>query len=37
VKGSVIAYKRTFEVKQFSVPATKAEELKKVLPRHCKR
>jgi hypothetical protein len=37
VKGSVIAYNRTFGVKQFTFPATKAEELKKVLPRHCKR
>jgi hypothetical protein len=28
-KGNVIAYTRTFEVKELSVPVTKAEELKK--------
>jgi hypothetical protein len=28
VKGNVITYNRTFEVKQLSVPANKAEELK---------
>ena len=29
VKGNVIGYTRTFEVKELSVPASKAEELKK--------
>ena len=29
VTGNVIGYTRTFEVKELSVPATKAEELKK--------
>ena len=29
VKGNVIAYERTFEVKQLSVPVNRAEELKK--------
>ena len=29
VKGNVIAYSRTFEVKELSVPPTKADELKK--------
>jgi hypothetical protein len=28
VKGNAIAYSRTFEVKQLSVPASKAEELR---------
>ncbi len=29
VKGNVIGYTRTFEVKELSVPVSKAEELKK--------
>ena len=29
VKGNVIGYSRTFEVKELSVPVSKAEELKK--------
>jgi hypothetical protein len=29
VNGNVIGYNRTFEVKQLSVPVSKAEELKK--------
>jgi hypothetical protein len=29
VKGNVIDYKRTFEVKELSVPVSRAEELRK--------
>ena len=30
VKGNVIGYTRSFEVKELSVPVTRAEELKKL-------
>jgi hypothetical protein len=29
VKGNVLAYKRSFEIKQLSVPVSRAQELKK--------